>query len=99
MKPVTLEAEKFGTYIARSEIVCGADVAIICWLMADTAIGVDCRFESRRCAVTTISSSCEADGAGPALCWALACTDRTKATAAASDEDARRTLFGRAMMF
>src|SRR5258705_13542793 len=55
LKPLILFAEKFGTSKARSAIVRGVSCAVTVASTAVTAMGVDCKFDSRRCAVTTIS--------------------------------------------
>ena len=57
LNPLTLFAEKFGTIIARSWSVRGSSAWIMFESTAVTAIGVVCRFEVRRCAVTTTSAS------------------------------------------
>ncbi len=56
LKPLILLAEKFGTMIAMSAKVLGCSSVMSAESTADTAMGVDCRFDSRRVAVTTISS-------------------------------------------
>ena len=82
LKPGTFEAEKFGTYAAMSAIVFGASDSISASLIADTAIGVDWSFVSRRSAVTTISSSWPpAVAAGACCAWAWP-ADSAIATAA-----------------
>ena len=56
LKPFWRFAEKFGTSSATSCNERGFKSAIDCALIDVTAIGVDCKLDSRRVAVTTISS-------------------------------------------
>ena len=80
LKPLILLAEKLGTRTAMSPSVRGPKSAIAWASTAVTAMGVVCRFDARRSAVTTIS--CSPAGFGGRLLRGRGCVGRQPAVGA-----------------